>query len=353
MFAMNLFRYSSALTLFLISICPFTLAKPTVKSIIPRRSLPLPVHVVHEFPKGTWVENLAIRKNDQILTTFVTAPEIYQVDPLSIYEPILIYTFPYTSTLGITEVEDDLFYVAMRNITLTTLTPIPGSWAVWEVNMTSFSTHNPAKARKIADLPNAVLLNGMTLLNKSKRLVLIADSVLGIVWRLDGRTGKVSKAIDDPSMKAPPGSSSPIAINGVEILPGSTGTLYFSNSAAGTLNSISIHADGSAKAPAMTVVLGLFIDDFLLDGKGNAYLNLNDANSEAKLKLEGAVETVLAGSPQDKTTLAGPTACRFRRTKLNGTNLYISTNGGTAGYRTGNFTVGGRISRIDLDGYYR
>lgn len=113
---------------------PATSSVPSPKSLsTPRqRPLPLPVHVVHEFPKGTWIENIALRANDQILINIATTPDLYQVDPLSHYEPILIHSFPgYTSLLGIAEVDPDVFYVIAGNFSLKTFQPTPASNSVF------------------------------------------------------------------------------------------------------------------------------------------------------------------------------------------------------------------------------
>lgn len=44
-------------------------------------SYPLPTRDIVRFPNETWLENLAVRKNSQILVTLHSAPEIYQIDP--------------------------------------------------------------------------------------------------------------------------------------------------------------------------------------------------------------------------------------------------------------------------------
>ena len=357
---MHLFRHFVALAVSFSSICAPALSRPATpvldsKSAVSPRPLPLPVKVVHEFPKGTWVENLAVRKNDQILGTLIApAAELYQVDPLSLYEPVLIHKFPTSSLFGIVEVEDDVFYVAAGDFSTKTFATTPGSYSVWEVDLRTFSRtrRTPATVRKIADFPDAVFLNGVTLLDKSKGLILIADSGLGVVWRLDVYSGEIVKVIDDPLMKPKAGSVPPLGINGLHIFKG---TLYFSNLNFETFNQVAIKADGTAAAPATAISSGFGnIDDFIFDRKGNAYLNYNAQNSEVKLTLPEGKKTLLAGSVNDTTTLAGPTACAFGRSILDKTSLYITTTGGVAGYVTGNFTVGGTISRIDvgLDGYY-
>src|ERR1700723_2236117 len=72
----------------------------------------LPTRDMYQFPNETWVENLAVRQNGQILVTVLTAPELYLVDPFHTNSPVtLIHRIPEaTSLLGIVELHQDIFY---------------------------------------------------------------------------------------------------------------------------------------------------------------------------------------------------------------------------------------------------
>lgn len=63
------------------------------------------VRTVFEFPKGTYVENLAVRANGQVLVTPLTEPNLLLIDPQRRGTlPTLVYTFPEALGLaGITE----------------------------------------------------------------------------------------------------------------------------------------------------------------------------------------------------------------------------------------------------------
>ena len=106
----------------------------TTAAIIPRTSpnAHRPVlHDVWQFPNGTWVENLAVRSNGQILATLLSIPELYQVDPIGGQHPQLIHRFPMVTGLtGITEVEKDVFVVIAGNWSLKTLSTTPGSYSM-------------------------------------------------------------------------------------------------------------------------------------------------------------------------------------------------------------------------------
>ncbi len=346
--------HSLAALLLTLSYSTSTHALPSLfpKPLSPPHPLPLPVHVVHEFAKGTFVENIAVRRNDQIVVTIVAPrPDLYQIDPLSIHPPILIHTFAgYAGALGIVEVDPDVFYVVVGNFSLETFEFTPGASSVFEVVVRPFNPWKKTSAaiRKVADFPAATFLNGATLLSRERGEILIADSGAGAVWRLNVRTGATTKIIaDDPLLK--PNSTN--GVNGVRLR---NGVLYFTNSDFATFNQLPLNADGSAAGPASTIASEVAGDDFALDAKGQAYVGLNAANEIAKVEVPSGKVTVLAGSPQDQVTIAGPASAAFGRTALDKKSLYIVSNGGLQGYATGNFTVGGRVSRIDLglNGYY-
>ncbi|KAI4115550.1 MAG: hypothetical protein LQ338_007843, partial [Usnochroma carphineum] len=144
-----------------------------------------------------------------------------------------------------------------------------------------------------------------------------------------------------------PGARPQNGINGLHVR-GSM--LYFTNTNFETFNRMPINIeDGSAAGAASTVVAGLAGDDFAVDGRGNAYVCVNSRDEVVKVEVGGGGVTVLAG-------VAGPTSVAFGRGGgVDRRSLYVSSDGGIPGYVSGNFTVGGRVSRIDvgLGGYYR
>ncbi|KAI4089779.1 MAG: hypothetical protein LQ344_005144 [Seirophora lacunosa] len=350
-----------ALMLPLSSLLTQTHTSPTITHPRPsQRPLPLPVHVIHEFPKGTWIENIAVRPNDQILVSLSTSPDLYQIDPVPYRRPpILVHSFAgYTSLTGIVEVDPDVFYVVAGNFSFKKFeefSPVFGSSSVFEVDFTNNSrvgkeeTKETPAVRKVADFPTADLLNGAALLSRAAGNILLADSLAGAVWKLNVRSGAAAKVMADEPLLKPRRSS---GVNGLRVR-GST--LFFTNSDLETLNRVPINASGSAAGAATAIVGGLAVDDFTLDDEGQAYVAVSDATNEVvKVAVPGGGVTVLAGSPQDQATIAGPTGAAFGRGLLDRRSLYVSSTGGIQGYLGGNFTVGGRVSRIDVGsaGYY-
>lgn len=86
------------------------------------------VRDVWEFSDPTWVENLAVRSNGNLLVTLLSRPELYQIHPTG-GAPQLVHTFSqYTGLLGIAEIESDVFAVVTGNVSLTTLTATKGMY---------------------------------------------------------------------------------------------------------------------------------------------------------------------------------------------------------------------------------
>lgn len=320
-----------------------TLASPVTNHAVRAATSPATVTTIHEFPLGTWVENLAVRANGQILATLVNAPQVYQVDPnpASAHPVTLVHTFPsYLSCHGITELRPDIFYVVTGNFSLAALATTPGSYSVWELNMAG----GAAAATKIADFPQSVFLNGMTALSPvGGNTLLIADSGAGAVYSLNVDSRAVRKIITDPLMAPTSGASLAIGINGLKV---SGQTLYFSSTDQALLGKVALNADGSATGAATAVVRNATgADDFQLDVSGNLFIAGNN-----ELRFHGVQEG--AGGPpnvvSNSTLLAGSTAVEFGRLSSDQASVYVSTNGGLAQYFTKVFTDPGKIVKVDV-----
>ena len=345
---MQLPYMTATLAAFLISAVSF--ARPAISapaglpsSIVPRnveRSVSASVHDIYDFPKDTWVENLAVRSNGQILVTLLTSPQVYQVNPFQTQSATLVYTFPSTlGCVGIAELGTDIFYVATGNLSLSTFTAPPGTFSVWKINMQSFSTSTPNSAivTKVADFPQVVAFNGMTTFNG---LLLIADSGAGAVWSLNVNNGQTSKVLSDPLMK-PTSTVAPTGVNGIKVRDNS---LYFTNTNQAIWAKVPINPDGTAAGSATTVVSNFVAgDDFVFDYIGDV---LFAGNNELRARALTGGSVMVASTD---SLLSGSTACEFGRTGSDWGSLYVSTNGGINGYVTGTFTQPGRVVRVDVN----
>jgi hypothetical protein len=306
---------------------------------------------VYQFPKPTWIENLAVRSNGQLLVTLLTTPELYLIDPAT-STPTLIHKFPGVLGLtGIIEVEPDVFYVAGGNFNLSTFNNEAGSYKIWEVNMNHLdsSAGTEAKVKQVAELKGASLPNGFELLSRPDGTILFADSELGAVWKVNVNTGESEIVIQADEMKAAPPPAMTLGINGIKIREG---VLFWSNTSKMTICRVKIDGNGKAEGEIEVLEENTIVDDFCFDARGNAWLAMNVMNTVGVVKglgvgkgeNEGSV--LIAAGGKEELTVAGGTACHFGRGEGDKHVLYLVTTGGLAAPVDGEFE-GGKVVAID------
>ena len=278
------------------------------------------VRQLYQFPNTTFtdIENVAFRSNGDLLLSLITEPATYLFHPGSGSQPTRLAEYPDgLSTLGIAQPSPDLFAVVVGNYSVTTFAGIPGSFAVWTIDLTS----TEAVVTKIADIPEAHALNGMTTNPRSPDTVLLADSNLGAVISLNIRSG-VSQVVLQSSYFTPTASMA-IGLNGIHV---SGSTLHFTNSAQGVYGRVPITANGS-QAGAVSIIArsppGLTYDDFALDSQGNAWI-ASHPNAISKVT-PGGQQTIAVGGGSS-TELSQPSSLIAGSGKLSGT-IYAVTGG--------------------------
>lgn len=278
----------------------------------------LPAKLIYEFPPTPpkTLENIAVRPNGQLVLTQTSAAQVYTLDPsASSPSPNLVYTFPNaTGTAGITQVSSDVYAVVVGTYSTTTFTGTPGSFSIWRLDLNGATP----SAKKVTDVPQGQTLNGATTIPSSSSLVLVADSVAGEVYRVDVNAGTYSVAQSDASMK--PTSSGALGINGLHVF---ASTLYFTNSAEGTVVKVPITTTGAANG-AYTVIVhdqtGEIYDDFAIGSEGNLWIT--DHNNVVDKVTSLGVQTVQV----NQTNIDQPTSAAFG-TGGNTCTLYVVTAG--------------------------
>lgn len=294
----------SALALLALPFLPPTQAQTCLNS----NPLPLPSKTIFQLAPGsnfTFFENIASRSNgDLLITMAVPQPNIFLLqNPASacpLFTPLFAVPGAVNGTDGIAEIASrpDTFAVIAGNLSLSgnPANGVTGTWAVWEVSLLGGSNASVSGlvdcspgatvppvvfARKIADFPTAPRLNGLAAV-PGTAAVLVGDSQLGVVFRLDTDTGVVTTAIDVPEMKPVPGAGSAddaLGLNGLKV--GRDGFLYFTNAAARTINRVAMLPDGSGMAPGAVVqtvvaVPGAgWMDDLDLREDGSLWVTTN------------------------------------------------------------------------------
>ncbi|KAL5312859.1 hypothetical protein ACEPPN_019285 [Leptodophora sp. 'Broadleaf-Isolate-01'] len=317
--------------------------------------LPLTVNTIYQADVPTWHENLAVRANGQLLVTRMDGPILELIDPAATSKtPIIINNFgsAYAGCLGITELGSDIFYVVAAAPFGSDFVKTSGNSSVFKVDLNTFAADsngvvvgNPI-ITKIADLPTAGFLNGMTTLNVDAGLVVIADSLNGTLYTLNVKTGTYNVTIDDAKMKALSTAITPLGINGVKIR---NGCLYFSNTGNPIFSRIPISSTtGAATGSSSVVATVLQSDDFVFRADGTAWFSQNQIQCESVVK--NGMTTLVAGNSYS-TTLAGVTAGQFGRSKATANILYLTTNGGLAVPVNGSVIVPGKVAYIDTSSF--
>ncbi|OCK75299.1 hypothetical protein K432DRAFT_409142 [Lepidopterella palustris CBS 459.81] len=173
-----------------------------------------PFITTYQFAKGTWVENIAVLSNGSLFVSLLDRPQLQLINPFA--DPpttTLIHDFsPYLDLLDIAEISPYIFAVIAGSFSATTFTLRPHSFSVWKIDM----RHSTSRASKIADITEALSLNGIARLNL--HAVLISGSTAGNVLYLNTETGAYNITIDDATMKVVPSAMLPVDINGMKIL---------------------------------------------------------------------------------------------------------------------------------------
>ena len=309
--------------------------------------LPPRVEVIYEFPPGISLKNIAVRRNGQILTTVLSAPKIYQVDPSKKRQPILLYTFPASLVAGIAELQPDVFYVATDNTTAANpFAGVPGSLAIWKVDLRRFSFSlgkKSAEVTKIVTIPQAQVLNGLAVLDHRKGLLVIADPLLGRIWRVNVYTKEIKIFTDDPLARAGPNAVPPIGVNGIKVRHEA---VYWSNSLRNIIARINVDSDGTAQGPAVVVATGSRgIDDFAIGPNGAFFAAEPIASDLAYAPAVGGELQVIAN-----ITLS-PTAVAFGRRSEDAQSVYLSSTGGSLADFASGTPTRGRTLRVDVSAF--
>lgn len=340
-----------------------TLGSPTPNHPNYHKSLPLPASLVTALSSTpTWLESIAIRPNGDILTTqYVPVPILQTVrnptSPNARLEPLHQFA-GISAILGITETLPDTYVIVGGNATANA-TGIPGTYGAWEITFCS-----EVKVRKIADIPEVQLANGVVALPDMRHVVLFADSQFGLLFRLDTRTGKYEIVADEPEFKPHPerlGNEVGFGINGVKIRR-EQGALwfYFTSSDLVNVYRVRITKDGYiARNKKIQLYADLnsvatFLDDFTIADDGSLWVTTNKDNTVIavpKTKDGRAGKPVVAVGEKGSLTVAGATDAEFGRTKKDKDVLYVVTAGGLAAPVNGTVTEAGKVVSVDTSAW--
>jgi hypothetical protein len=342
------------------------LASLGLGSALSRRAdltLPLPARTVAQLSTlPTWLENIAARPNGDLLVTQLSpSPILHTIKNPSSGNATLesIYQFHadnVTDLLGITETTPDTYIIIAGNATANA-TGYAGTFSVWQADFATANMYIPT-VRKLANIPQAKLLNGAISLPSDPSIVIIADSQYGLLFRFDTKTGVSEIIADRPELKAYPqqhNATVGFGVNGVKIRGK---WLYFSNSDLVSIYRIPITSTGyiphkseaAVELYASLTAVADFVDDFTFKADGTLWAVSNYGNTLIAVSAGGKKVQVVAGG-KGLLTLAGGTAAAFGRTKEDREVVYVSTAGGLGRPVNGSVVEAGKVAGIDTRGY--
>lgn len=134
--------------------------------------------------------------------------------------------------------------------------------------------------------PEAMLLNGVLVLDENTAL--IADSLKGVIWKLNLNDGSSSIWLDHELLDSPAPQDGVPGVNGIKKLDEA---VYLSNTGKMLMVKIPLKRNGSAGSPEI-VKDNVFIDDLALDSKGNIYRATHAFDSVIKITVNGDVSII-------------------------------------------------------------
>ncbi|KAJ5794362.1 hypothetical protein N7457_000961 [Penicillium paradoxum] len=291
------------------------------------------VHEIYRFPNGTWVENIAVRPNGNLLVALLSTPELWEIDPSPLNgtrdSPAhLVHHFDGAEDVdGITELSPDIYAVIVSN-------------SVWTIDLRDpGSASNPVL---VAKLP-AGFLNGMATLNEGQA-VAITDSQLGLVWRLDVRTGEYGVIHQHETMAANNDVGFLLGINGLKIV---NNYMYYTNTPKRIFCRVRIDTrTGRALSAYEVISHDMLADDFAIDPAGIGYLAgwMDDVVTRV---FPNGYHEIIAGLKGSRDFMTA-TAAAFGRTQNDWNVLYVTTGGETRNpvHRTN--TRGGKVMAVSV-----
>lgn len=294
------------------------------------------ISVVAEFPKGYFLENLAVREDNSVLIQVANKKELWYVPPAEGHTrvtPVRLHTYDEMAG-GIIELEPDVFLLLSGNAYTT------HESFLHCLDLRRWEAGSSISPQLVCQFPAAARgLNGFCLLGPG--VALVADSFASLIWRIDipGGGGEPSFRVwlEHESMGYFPGKMKPEqpGVNGVQYAA-KTHYLYYSSTAKKLFMRVPVNPETLEPAghPEL-VVAGRMGDDFLIDEDAEViYLTTHRQNTVDIVSMDPGLNSgftqSIAGDPFTPE-LIGPSAGAWRRGPGDlGSVAYFLTDGGTA-----------------------
>lgn len=275
------------------------------------------------------IENSVLRPNGHLLFTTLTSPQLWTIDPSAdapTAEVVRWLPGNITALTGIAAVGDDVFAVIGGNRGSFHYTHETIFTVDFNSNATDDANPNATEVAVVAELPDAIMLNGMAALPTNPRVLVVADSRVGCLWRVDVDTGLVTQAISNPWFDAVANATQPIGVDGLKLAADGTAA-YFTNVDLEVFGRIPIRDNGTALVATGDVeILATFAgddnwDDLALAGNDTVAYGAMNPGVVARVDLGTGEMTVVVN---DTTVQGGPTSVVL---KGDGVHAYVTTRG--------------------------
>lgn len=334
-------------------------------------TLPLPTRNVYQFSTETWIENLAVRPNgdlllivDEDVTNPVHPVSLYQLTSPATLQPelSLVYSFPLGTVLGITEFQPEVYAVLAENFT-GTFEAVPGTVHLYTFDFTK-DNEQPSVSDVMVQLPNTTGIgpDGITALPGQPDTVLVADMYASLVWAVNITTGASTVFAQTPEM-AQVHNYTNMGINGLRV--GDDDYLYFTNSDLKCVYRLPLADPEECPGPSqnqdhvelvanLTGVSPIFIDDFAIGKDGTLWVTSSGPqNVVVAVRTDGRggfQEPVVVAGGINSTAVQGDVGAAFGRGHSDRDILYVTTNGGLWGAGLGlnqTATEPGKVAAVD------
>jgi hypothetical protein len=298
------------------------------------------------FPEQFFLENIAVRRDGSILVTVLNRKELWCVPAPGAglpVEPILVHTFDHT-VMGIVEAEPDIFYVCTFGIA-----------TLVRIDVRNWTPGAAVDARTVLAFDQSgAVLNGCCLI--APRIILIADSVGGLIWRVDlsddglAATARVwlqhdSMAWDpDNPLNPQPG------VNGVRFAA-RTNFLYYTSTTRKLFMRVAVDAVTHEPADEPEFVAGgTMADDFCIDeDAGVAYVTTHRESTIDRVQLRPDAERICVAGEPFTEQLIGPSSAAWGRGPTDyGRVAYVTTDGGTTSPPPDGKTRPAQVLRVEF-----
>ncbi|KAM5515535.1 hypothetical protein FOXYSP1_02486 [Fusarium oxysporum f. sp. phaseoli] len=319
----------------------------------------LPAKTVGQNANGTWLENIAVRPNGDLLVTQMHPSAIVYTlrDPSTCQHGLEeVVSIPGIQNLyGIAQVPSHNIsvenYIVVGGNSSSLGNTIAGTYRAWSIQLQSSRYGLKVRANKISDMSKeSTFLNGVAAIPHRSNAILVADSANGLVGRLDLVSGRFdTSAFVFPEMVPLEGADLPIGVNGIRI---HSGYLYFGNSYAASIYRIPMTSEGfPVKGAKPELVADVsdgvsFLDDFTFDTEGNIYAASLFDNCVVFVDTVSGTWKIVAGGVGEMT-VAGATSVTFGRGEHDKGILYVTTSGAIANPVNGTKTEGSKVVALD------